>query len=131
MCLSGTNECSRCVTVTVRESADLGCNFSSSSAISSFPTKITLMDGKLLSAHMNKSIGVWICLSYGLCRLAFAASHLTDPPTPSQGSFPCEVAKKCRYAVAAGKSLARQIKLEKFFRFLYCDAAPSKKYTII
>ena len=83
----------------------------------------------LEQAQSNSWRGVIIWSLYGLCKLARAARRFTVPPRPSQAPLPCDVAEKC-HSAAMPKSPWWWHKFTKFFLFLYCDAAPSEKYTI-
>ena len=73
---------------------------------------------------------IWFTLMilslYGLWRLAFVARHITVPPNPLHGPFPCDVAKKWHSAYNEKSSLW-QVKFAKFFLFLYWAEDPSVK----
>jgi len=64
---------------------------------SSWLTQINLMPEMCFWHHWNSSVGVRRKPVVLTCRLARALSRFTVPPTPSQGLFPWDVAKKCHF----------------------------------
>ena len=115
----GTKECNLRVPGIVRALWNLLSRWTLTSLYASVLQYSNTVPGMFLETHSNNFNGVMICSSYGLWRLALAARHFT-----------MTMGGRRKIPLGLDSKSAWWLQIDKFWQFLYFEAAPSEKHMI-